>query len=262
PATTPCHALHAATHDVDLTLSRWEHAPRCNPALHLGMSGLVVLDIDNHGGEPPETLAPGLPNLGAANGVQSFALLLDHLGVDWPDTLTVDSPTGGVHMYLQAPRVPLRTTHAAWQVEVKAGATSITAPGSIRRVDGELIPYRRVSDTVEPAPFPAWLGQWLVSIGRIPDPTRPASPPPVPTQRTDGDTGDHSPAWWSRAWSDQLAEIESAPAVERYHTLGRRAGRLFALTARPGCPWTVADAERALIDAQIQRAARLGIHAP
>src|SRR5699024_7990040 len=91
---------------------------------------------------------------------------------------------------------------------------------------------------------------------------RPASPPPVPTQRTDGDTGDHSPAWWSRAWSDQLAEIESAPAGERYHTLGRRAGRLFALTARPGCPWTVADAERALIDAQIQRAARLGIHAP
>lgn len=256
---TPCHALHAASSDVELTLCRWERAARCNPAIHLGWSRLVVVDMDNHGGEPPAMLAPGLPNNGAANGVQAWAVLLDHLGVEWPETLTVDSPTGGVHMYFQAPRVPLRTTHAAWQVEVKAGASSITAPGSLRRVDGELVPYRRVSDTVTPAPFPAWLGEWLVDIGRIPDPTRPATPTVMPTQRTTGDTSGHSPAWWARAWRDQLAEIESAPPGERYHTLGRRAGRLFALTERPGCPWTADDAERALVEAQERRAVRLGV---
>jgi len=257
----PCHALHAASADVDLTLSRWEHARRCNPALHLGRSGLVVLDIDNHGDTIPDMLAPGLPNDGAANGIQSFAILLDHLGMDWPDTLTVDSPTGGVHLYFQAPRVPLRTTLAAWQVEVKAGATSITAPGSLRRVDGDLVRYRRSSDTANPAPFPAWLGEWLVSIGRIPDPKRPAIPTPMPLQRT-GESGEHSPAYWDRAWHDQLGEIESAPQGERFHVLGRRGGRLFALAARPGCPWTTDEAERALVDAQVRRAARLGIHAP
>src|SRR5690606_13026283 len=263
-AETPCHALHAATTDVDLTAARWEHAPRCNPALHLGRSQLVVLDLDCHADTAPDELAPGLPNPGVCNGLGSFAALLDHLGQDWPeDTLTVESPTGGVHMYFQAPRVPLRTTHAAWQVEVKAGASSITAPGSVRRLDdGTTGTYRRVSETTEPAPFPRWLGEWLVSTGRIADPTRPATPTVMPTQRTTGDTSSHSPAWWARAWEDQLAEIEGAPPGERYHTLGRRAGRLFALTEQPGCPWTADDAERALMEAQLQRAARLGIHAP
>lgn len=256
---SPCHALHAATTDVELTRSRWEHSPRCNPAVHLGRSGLVVLDIDNHGDTVSDELAPGLPNIGAQNGIQALAILLDHLDAPWPETLTVDSPTGGVHMYFQAPRTPLRTTHAAWQVEVKAGATSITAPGSVRRIDGDLVPYRRSSDTVEIAPFPRWLGQWLVHIGRIPDPSAPSPPTPIPAQRA---YSEHTVEYWRVAWSDQLAEIESAPPGERFHTLGRRAGRLFTLTQRPGCPWTPDQAEHALVEAQMTRAARFGIPAP
>src|SRR5690606_41367527 len=105
-----------------------------------------------------------------------------------------------------------------------------------------LVRSRRTSAAVAPAPFPEWLGERLVSIGRVPDPTRPATPTVMPTQRTTGDTGGHSPAWWARAWRDQLAEIEGAPPGERYHTLGRWAGRLYALTERPCCPWTSDDA--------------------
>ncbi len=257
----PCHALHAASSDVELTICRWERAARCNPAARLDLSGAAVLDLDDHGGPAPAELAPGLPNPGGIhNGVQAWEVLADHLGISSePETLTVETPTGGKHIYFRAPRALTKTVLAAWQVELKAGCTSITLPGSVRRVGGDLVPYQRVSDTVNLAPFPRELGEWLVSIGRVPDPTRPATPTVMPTQRTSGDTGHHSPAWWARAWRDQLAEIESAPPGERYHTLGRRAGRLFALTERPGCPWTADDAERALVEAQERRAVRLGV---
>lgn len=255
--TSPCHALHAATTDVDLTAARWEHAPRCNPALHLGRSRLVVIDIDCHADTAPDELAPGLPNPGITNGLGSFAALLDHLGQDWPeDTLTVESPTGGVHMYFQAPRVPLRTTHAAWQVEVKAGASSITAPGSLRRLDdGTTGTYRRVSETTEPAPFPRWLGEWLVSTGRIADPTRPATPTVMPGH---GRNGGRSRRWWEKAWTDQLGEIANAAPGTRNDVVLRRGLRLFNLTDEPGCPWTAQEAEDALVAAQEQYAINTG----
>src|SRR5690606_12704126 len=127
-------ALHAASSNVDLTLARWEQMPRCNPALHLYLSGLVVVEFDCHDTTPPAELAPGVPNPGIANGIGAGYALADHLGQSWPDTLTVESPSGGLHLYFQAPRVPLRHCYAAWEVEVKAGACSITAPGSVRRL--------------------------------------------------------------------------------------------------------------------------------
>src|SRR5690606_4761475 len=204
---TPCHALYAASSDPELTAARWEYAPRCNPALHLGRSQLVVLDIDCHAdGEPPAELAPGLPNPGITNGVGALAVLLDHLGQDWPeDTLTIESPTGGMHIYYRAPKVPLRHTHAAWQVEVKAGACSITAPGAVRRLaDGSTGTYRRISDTVRVAPFPRWLGEWLVRIGAVADPTKPR--PVVTPQRAAAPSG-HSPAYWDRVLNGVLDRV-------------------------------------------------------
>lgn len=257
-AVDPCHALHAATADVDLTLARWEQAPRCNPALNLGWSGLVVVDIDCHGGDPPNEIAPGVPNRGAVNGLGAFAALLEHLGQDWPeDTLTIESPTGGMHLYYRAPKALTRTVHAAWQVEVKAGATSITAPGAVRDVDRQTGTYTRVSDATEPAPFPRWLGEWLVTSGKIADPAAPARTIAMPQPRSSGD-GAHSPRWWERAWRDQLDEIANAAAGTRNDMVLRRGLRLVNLTAEAGCPWTTDEAEQALIDAQHQYAANAG----
>lgn len=254
----PCHALHAATTNVELTRSRWEHAPRCNPALNLGTSGLVVLDIDCHATDAPTELAPGLANPGVANGVGAYSALLEHVGADWPeDTLTVATPTGGLHVYYRAPEVPLRHCHAAWQVEVKAGACSITAPGSVRALeDGTHGLYERISDTTEVAPFPAWLGRWLVSLGRVADPSSKHThePPAMPSGNAEG----HSRSWWQRAWNDQLGEIANAEAGTRNNVVLRRGLRLFNLAAEAGCPWTAADAEAALVKAQHQYAANTG----
>lgn len=257
-AINPCHGVHSATTDLDLTAARWDQAPRANPALHLGLSNLAVLDVDCHGDEPPAELAPGLANPGVSNGVGAFAVLLDHLGVTWPeDTLIVETPTGGLHIYYQAPKIALRTTLAAWQVEVKAGPVSITAPGAIRRLDdGTIGTYRRMSEAFTPGPFPTWLGEWLVSIGRVADPHRPRSVDQAPrwSRRSDG----HTSRWWEKAWREQLAEIANAPAGERNAVVKRRGPRLFNLANEPGCPWTADDAERALIQAQQDYSAATG----
>lgn len=250
----PCHALHAASTDVDLTRQRWDHAARCNPALHLGRSDLVVLDIDCHETDVPEELAPGLPNPGIANGLGSFAALLDHLGQPWPeDTLIVESPTGGQHIYYQAPRVPLRVMLAAWSVEVKAGASSITAPGSVRP-EGT---YARISHGYGVAPFPRWLGEWLVSIGQMPDPRSVAPGIAMPNRRS-RQPGGHSRRWWERAWSEQLDEIANAAAGTRNEVVLRRGLRLFNLTYEPGCPWSAQEAEDALVAAQEQYSMNTG----
>lgn len=248
-AVNPCHALHAATTDVDLTAARWEHAPRCNPALHLGRSRLVVIDLDCHADTAPDELAPGLPNPGITNGLGSFATLLDHLGQDWPeDTLTVESPTGGLHIYYQAPRVPLRHTHAAWQVEVKAGASSITAPGSVRRLDdGTTGTYRRISDTASVAPFPRWLGEWLVRIGAVADPTKPR--PVVTPQRAAAPSG-HSPAYWDRVLNGVLDRVATKDngAKARYQVIYAATRRLANLAVHDAAPWSEHDAITAVVD--------------
>lgn len=258
-ATTPCHALHSASADPAIAAARWEHAPRCNPALHLGKSGLAVLDLDCHGEEAPAELAPGLSNPGVSNGLGAFAALLDHLGVDWPtDTLIVESPGGGLHIYYLAPRIQLRHCYAAWQVEVKAGACSITAPGSVRKLeDGSTGTYRRISDAVNPAPFPRWLGEWLVQLGRVADPSSQSRALPTMPSRHSR-FGNHSARWWERAWHDQLAEIANADPGTRNDVVLRRGLRLFNLAAEAECPWTADDAERALIEAQHQYAANAG----
>lgn len=247
---TPCHALYAASSDPELTAARWEHAPRCNPALHLGRSQLVVLDLDCHAdGEPPAELAPGLPNPGITNGVGALAVLLDHLGQDWPeDTLTIESPTGGLHIYYQAPRVPLRHTHAAWQVEVKAGACSITAPGAVRRLaDGSTGTYRRISDTATAAPFPPWLGEWLVRIGAIADPTKPR--PVVTPQRAAAPSG-HSPAYWDRVLNGVLDRVATKDhgAKARYQVIYAATRRLANLAVHDAAPWSEHDAITAVVD--------------
>src|SRR5690606_19263947 len=247
---TPCHALYAASSDPELTAARWEYAPRCNPALHLGRSQLVVLDIDCHAdGEPPAELAPGLPNPGITNGVGALAVLLDHLGQDWPeDTLTIESPTGGMHIYYRAPKVPLRHTHAAWQVEVKAGACSITAPGAVRRrAAGAAGAYRRISAPARAAPCPRWLGEWLVRIGAVADPPKPR--PVVPPQRAAAPSG-HSPAYWDRVLNGVLDRVATKDngARARYQVIYAATRRLANLAVHDAAPWSEHDAITAVVD--------------
>lgn len=256
-AVDPCHGLHAASTDPELTAARWEEEPDRNPALHLGQSGLVVIDVDDHGHAPPAELAPGMPMPeGVESGMDAFRALLAELGQPWPDdTLDVASPNGGRHLYFRSPVADLRPCDAAWQVEVKTGNVGIVAPGGLRKLkDGGMGQYRRISDAVEPAPFPRWLGEHLVERGIVPDPTQPVQVPEQ-RQRRHG-PGSHREAWWTRAREGLLSDIAGAPEGRRNEVATRAGFRLMALTREPGCPWTAEQAERDLVEAQQMYAAR------
>lgn len=76
--------LAAATADAEQLRATWRTGDNIGVACRA--SHVVGLDLDHHGG-----------------GVEQFGALLAARGLDWPDTLTVATPSGGRHLYFRAP---------------------------------------------------------------------------------------------------------------------------------------------------------------
>ncbi|GAB3462455.1 bifunctional DNA primase/polymerase [Actinophytocola sediminis] len=165
PRTGACVAGHAgweqrATTDPDRIRAAWSAGP-FNVGIATGPSGLVVVDLDTAKGElPPDPW--NVP--GVRDGQDVLAVLADRHGqpVPW-DTFTAATPSGGVHLYFQAPvGVQLRNTEGdkgngiGWRVDTRAHGGYIVAPGSI--VDGAI--YTVTADR-DPAPLPRWLTDLL-----------------------------------------------------------------------------------------------------
>ena len=55
-----CHGVRAATTSPATITAWWRREPRAVPGVAAGPSGLVLVDIDAHGGPPPPNLATGL----------------------------------------------------------------------------------------------------------------------------------------------------------------------------------------------------------
>jgi hypothetical protein len=55
-----CHGARAATTDPERITAWWRREPRAVPGVAAGPSGLVLVDIDAHGGPHPPRLATGL----------------------------------------------------------------------------------------------------------------------------------------------------------------------------------------------------------
>jgi hypothetical protein len=141
--------------------------------------GLVVVDLDmlKDGAEPPT---------GRWEGCQGGSDVLERLaaeaGAEWPETYTVMTPSGGLHLYyLQPEDGPLigcatgdgpTAPHLGPLIDVRGIGGYVIAAGSYAAVQGR--PYERVSDpAMRPQPLPGWLLERL----------RPAvqpSPPPAP----------------------------------------------------------------------------------
>ncbi|MEV0236799.1 bifunctional DNA primase/polymerase [Nonomuraea sp. NPDC050786] len=77
---------HAATSDPEVLASIWR--PGDNVGVGCWRSGVLGLDLDVKGG---------------VDGIARFAALCDQRGQTWPDTLTVRTPSGGLHLYLAVP---------------------------------------------------------------------------------------------------------------------------------------------------------------
>ncbi|MEU4672430.1 bifunctional DNA primase/polymerase [Amycolatopsis sp. NPDC023774] len=150
-----------ATTDPDKIRAAWSHAPY-GIGIATGPSGLCVIDLD--------TAKPGqqVPARWAAErvdcGEDVLATLAADAGEELPgNTLTVRTPSGGLHLYYAAPGdVTLRSTAGergnglGWKVDTRAWGGYVVAPGTPIGADR----YGFLFDgPVEP--LPAWLVQRL-----------------------------------------------------------------------------------------------------
>src|SRR5215472_3052695 len=103
-------ALRESWQDIATTdpgqIRSWWAREAYNIGIACGPSSLVVIDLDvDASRDPPE--GPDGPGSGAA----SLELLCQARGQRYPDgTYTVDTPSGGCHLYFSAPATPVRNS--------------------------------------------------------------------------------------------------------------------------------------------------------
>ena len=203
PAGAWCHGVRAATTDPHRILNWWNAAPRAAVAVAAGPSGLVLVDIDAHTDTPPDqpatALLPGVDlrtdptaagweHRSYRDGRDSLRLLARLRGGrrPWPtdpayQPVTTDTPSGGRHLWYQAPAPDLRQAVSpkglAWQVDIKAGWSYGLAPGTSTTVGT----YRHSGgDPRRPGRMPAWLAGEVI---RIAGPVQPTPLHPATTLR-------------------------------------------------------------------------------
>jgi hypothetical protein len=159
-----------------------------------GPSGLLIVDLDAHHNEVPEAdrILPGvslpadLDPSTVHNGVDVLALLCEvrdePLLVAHPPTLTVRTPSGGMHLYYRVTDgfawKPNTNGALGWQVDVRAAHSYGVAPG----VTVDAGTYTALGDCRAIAPLPGWLGAELDRVGlyRRPQPVHAPRPHTAP----------------------------------------------------------------------------------
>jgi AAA domain/Bifunctional DNA primase/polymerase, N-terminal len=108
-----------------------------NVGVATGASGLVVVDVDVKDGVPVETK-------------------LAALAAEWPHTLTVRTPSGGLHLYFDACGQKFGQRPLAHGVDIRATNGYVLGPGSA--IGGKAYD---VEVDAPIAPLPAWLAERL-----------------------------------------------------------------------------------------------------
>jgi hypothetical protein len=203
-----CHGVRAATVNPDTITAWWLREPHAVPGVAAAPSGLVLIDIDAHGGLPPPRLATRLlPGIDLAaepiphytwedparyrDGRDTLTLLARLRGGPrpWPtepeyQPVSASTPSAGAHLWYQAPADGLRQALAdpqgryglAWQVDIKAGWSYGVAPGASTSKGTYQV---RGGDPAAPGRMPAWLAREVIRVTTA-TPPRPAAAPPLP----------------------------------------------------------------------------------
>ena len=138
-----------ACDDPERVRRYWPSA-RHNIGVACGPSSLVVIDLDTHGQLPEDWQMPGI-----VDGKDVFAQVCEWACQPWPATHTVATPSGGWHLYFQAPEdAEIRNSASLIgpMVDVRASGGYVLAQCSI--VGGKA--YEAL-DTDDAAPLPAWI---------------------------------------------------------------------------------------------------------
>ncbi len=216
------------------TVGRWWPA-EANVGIACGPSRLLVIDLDCHASLPPDWAA--LP--GVKDGRDVLAQLCEWSGQSWPGTHTVATPSGGWHLYYQAPdSVALRNTAGAIgpQIDTRASGGYVLGAGS--EVDGA--EYETI-DGRDPEPVPGWLLRLLAPMPAAPRPatTRSANAPARLAGLADhvrgGTPGDRTGrlVWAAHRLAEMIADGTASPddsrlLVEAAVHAGIRGGEQYA----------------------------------
>ena len=221
-----------ATTDPDRIRSWWTRQDY-NIGIACGPSGLVVVDLD------VDTAAGAREGLdGPASGVVSLELLCRARGQRYPaGTYTVDTPSGGCHLYFTAPATPVRNSagRVGPLIDIRADGGYVVGAGS--RV-GERAYAARGDFLPLTLPIPGWI------TGLLTDPPAPpeaAPPPPLPD-------GAASRAYALAAFREETRRVAAARPGTRNDTLNRAAfslGQLVAARLLPPLPVMTALADAA-----------------
>jgi Bifunctional DNA primase/polymerase, N-terminal len=188
----------------------WRRHPDDNVAIATGPAGLVVIDLDL--ARPDE--APSPEHFGARGGLDVFAALAAERGYVPGSTWTVQTPSGGRHLYFRAPATggPWRNTagRLGWHIDTRASGGYVVAAGSV--VDGR--PYNLIHDP-DPIELPAWIAQRL-ALQAAPTPARVSGAGEAPKARG------YAPA----ALAGEVERVLDAPVGQRNAALNRAAWNL------------------------------------
>jgi hypothetical protein len=214
-----------ATTDRGRIRDWWARRPY-NVGIACGQSGLVVIDLDvaregqggSDGSDGPGR-RPGLD--GPASGADALQRLCRAHGQRYPaGTYTVDTPSGGTHLYFTAPETPVRNSAGRLGplIDVRAHGGYVVGDGSL--INGRR--YAARGDFLPLAlPLPAWIARLLLEEPALPEITR-----PLPAlDRAQGR------AYALAAFREETRRVAEARVGTRNDTLNRAAFSLGQLVA-------------------------------
>ncbi|HEX3965841.1 MAG TPA: bifunctional DNA primase/polymerase [Trebonia sp.] len=239
-----------ATTDADRIRSWWAHQPY-NVGIACGQSGLVVIDLDvAHDGRA------GLD--GPVSGTDALERLCRAHGQRYPGgTYSVETPSGGTHLYFTAPTTPVRNSAGRLGplIDVRADGGYVVGDGS--RIGGRA--YTARGGVLPLAlPLPGWVARLLTEEPALPETARPL---PV-LDRAQGR------AYALAAFREETRRVAQARVGTRNDTLNRAAfslGRLVTAGLIPPLPVMTGLADAAahagLPEDEARRTIRLGMAA-
>lgn len=214
-AKKPCPSVRwslDATTDAAAIEVWWRRWPDAMPALHLGRSGLLVVDLDRHDGG-----ADGLTAWAEVSGGETGAP-------------AVDTPSGGRHIYFRQPDGRVHGNREGLLkgrgINIRGHGGYVVAPGALR-ADGEGA-YGPVpaAALVAAPPVPDWLYALIDPPAAKPAPRqRPAAPPIADTR-----LGRYA----DKAIAAEIDALRAAGKGGRNNQLNRSA---FALGQMVGAGW-------------------------
>jgi hypothetical protein len=188
----------------------WRRHPDDNVAIATGPAGLVVIDLDlaRPDEEPPPEYA------GARGGLDVFAALAAEHGYVPGSTWTVETPSGGRHLYFRAPAggAPWRNTagRLGSHIDTRPSGGYVVGAGSL--VDGR--PYKLIHDR-PPVELPAWIAQHLAPQAA-----------PAPTAASGGGVTPKARGYALAALASEVERVLDAPVGQRNAALNRAAWNL------------------------------------